>query len=303
MTSLQQQIALIGLAFGLGLVLLIRYVLPSQPNLRAAIRRQTDPTADDTPAVIVDPDKRIGLGTQVGIRLYPTLAHRSWMKIPYKDLAILRQSVPEYIGNKVGTVLICLFWPPILNALLTFTPSGSYNWSVPIIASLGLAAAGWFLPDISVRQRATAARDNFARHLGAFIEMVAIVRANGAGTADALHKAAVQGDSWVFLRLQEELSKADTSHRAPWDALRTLADEVDAPDLSDLADQLVLTGQGVSVADSMRETAKSLRNKNLSKEQADATSATKRLRVPLGLLALLFVLLIMYPAGAAMMGA
>jgi len=291
---------LVGLSAGLGLFLILRALLPVQPDLRAALSRQSDDTALDTTLASADLN---GLAGYVGVRVYPYLAHASWMKIPYKDLAIIRKSVPQYLGDKVGTVLIALLWPPLLNALLSFSPGGGFNWSIPIGLALHLATLAFFLPDIRIREQAQTARDNFARHLGAYMEMVALVRANGSGTADALHQASRQGDSWVFLRLQEELQKADTAHRAPWDALRQLADEVDAPDLAELADQLILTGQGVSISDSMREAAKGLRHKNLSKEQSEATSATKRLRVPLGILALVFTMIVIYPAGSAMLAA
>lgn len=292
-------IILIGLSLGLGLFLLLRALLPAQPDLRAALRRQSD--SDPDHAAETPGEDLKGLSGAIGVRVYPYLAHASWLKIPYKDLALIRKSVPQYLGDKVGTMLVALLWPPLLNALLVFSPGGGMSWGLPLGMSLLLGAAAFFLPDIRIRQQAAQARDNFARHLGAYIEMVALVRANGSGTADALHQASVVGDSWVFLRLQEELDKADTSHRAPWDALRMLAEEVDAPDLSDLADQLVLTGQGVSVYESMREAASGLRHKNLSKEQSEATSATKRLRLPLGLLALVFAMIIIYPAGSAML--
>lgn len=289
-----------GLILGLGIFLILRALLPAQPDLASALRTQRGPA--DVPLSEQHSDLS-GLAGIVGVRVYPLLANRSWIKIPHKDLALIRMSVPQYLGEKVGLALVGLLWPPLVNLLIALSPSGPMSWSLSIGASLVLAVAFSFIPDAQIRQKAEKARDTFARHLSAYIEMVALVRANGSGTADSLNQAAVVGDSWTFLRLQEELQKADTSHRAAWDALRILAEEIDAPDLNDFADQLVLTGQGVSIYNSMRATAAGLRNKLLSKEQSDATSATKRLRLPLGVMALIFAFIIIYPAGSAMLSA
>ena len=82
----------------------------------------------------------------------------------------------------------------------------------------------FLLPDYNVRDDAKKARAEFARALGAYIDLVALERHSGSGTRQAMEVAADVGDSWVFPRLGEELARSRWSGLPPWEALHTLAD-------------------------------------------------------------------------------
>ena len=58
-----------------------------------------------------------------------------------------------------------------------------------------------------------------------------------------MEAAALVGDSWVFTRLSEELTRSRWSGQPPWDALHTLADELGLPELEDFADIMRLSGE------------------------------------------------------------
>ena len=66
----------------------------------------------------------------------------------------------------------------------------------------------FFLPDYNARDDAKKARAEFARALGAYIDLVALERNNGSGARQAMEAAAEVGDSWVFRRLAEELARS-----------------------------------------------------------------------------------------------
>jgi hypothetical protein len=84
----------------------------------------------------------------------------------------------------------------------------------------------FFLPDYNARDDAKKARVEFARALGAYIDLVALERNSGSGSRQAMEAAAEIGDSWVFRRLGEELARSRWSGQAPWEALHGLADEL-----------------------------------------------------------------------------
>ena len=102
----------------------------------------------------------------------------------------------------------------------------------------------FFLPNYNAVDDAKKARLEFARALGAYIDLVALERNNGSGVRQAMESAAEVGDSWVFTRLSEELTRSRWSGQPPWDALHALADELGLPELDDFADIMRLSGRG-----------------------------------------------------------
>ncbi len=298
MSTLQAAIV-VGILFGGGIFLVLLRFLPAHPDLADAMTRLRGP----------DAERRIDTGpadaskiTAIGTWLFPHIAGRPWLRIPTSDLSLLRRSVPRFLGEKAfaATVGVVIFPAlTVLAAILGHTPP----LALPLFASLLLGAAMSFMPDLEVRRDAIKAREEFGRALGAYIDLVAFCRKASLGSTQSLERAAGVGDSWVFVRLSEELDRAALSGHAPWDALSQLAHELDLPALDDLADIMRLTGnEGVSVYDTLRARSASLRNAILSKEQAAAGSATERLGAPLGVLGLVVLLMITVPAVIRMAG-
>src|SRR3546814_17692470 len=81
--------------------------------------------------------------------------------------------------------------------------------------------------DLNAVDDAKRARVEFARALGAYIDLVALERHNGSGVRQAMESAAEVADSWVFRRLSEELGRSRWSGLPPWDALHALAEELE----------------------------------------------------------------------------
>ena len=80
-----------------------------------------------------------------------------------------------------------------------------------------------------------------------------------------MEAAATIGDSWVFTRLSEELARTRWSGLTPWEALRSLADELGLPELDDLADIMRLSGEeGAQVYASLRARSAAMRTAMLN---------------------------------------
>ncbi len=126
----------------------------------------------------------------------------------------------------------------------------AFGWalplSIPTLAGPLLGAGLSVIPNLEVTRSAAVARSEFTRAVGAYTDLVALERQAGAGTAQALEAAATVGDSWVFVRIREELARARWSGRAPWDALSDLGTQIQVAGLGDLGDIMRLSGeQGV----------------------------------------------------------
>ena len=109
--------------------------------------------------------------------------------------------------------------------------------------------------------------------------------------------AASVGDSWVFKRLADELARSRWSGQPPWDALRTLADELSLPELADLSDIMRLSGQeGAQVYATLRARSQSMRTAEMNDQLSEANAIGERMSIPMSMLGLIFMALLITPA-------
>jgi Flp pilus assembly protein TadB len=290
---------LAGAACGLGLALLVRELLPAQPQLAAALDRLAPPrpnaaSADHEPAG--DGASTRALETRVGLLAQRYLTGWPLLTVPTRELTLLGIPVARHVGQKVLLALIGLLFPVLFTALALAT-GVALPPAFPAVSALVLAAVMFLLPELEVRRKAAAAREEFARATSAYLDLTALERAAGAGATQALEQAATVGDSWVFIRLREQLIRARLSGTAPWDGLHELATELALPELSDLADIMRLSGEeGAAVADTLRARSRGLRTALLTKEQTRANEDSERMVVPVAVLGLIFLVLLGAPA-------
>ena len=287
------QIALLGGAFiGLGTVLLALRVLPAEPDLAEALARLTPTRARHTrtAASSTRGKERIGVWA---IRVLPP---GIWLRTPTRELALLRIPLARFYGDKIMFAALGLLIPPLLAVLLQVLDLG-VPVRIPAIASLGLAAVMFFLPNYNAVDDARKARLEFARALGAYIELVALERHNGSGVRQAMEAAADVGDSWVFRRLGEELTRSRWSGLPPWEALHALAEELELPELDDFADIMRLSGEeGASVYASLRARSGAMRAAMLNGEIGEANAVGERMAIPGSLLGVIFMALLVAPS-------
>lgn len=284
---------LAGALVGLGVALLLVRSLPAQPDAVATLER-LNPEQRNEHLVVVskDADVRDVLGSwALRKTALPGLG-----PVPTKELALLQIPLYRFFGEKIMYGLIGLILPSILTVVL-WIGGLSLPFAIPVLASLVLAAVMFFLPDYNVRDDAAAARKDFSRALASYIDLVALERNSGSGPRQAMEIAASVGDSWVFKRLADELARSRWSGQPPWDALRTLADELSLPELADLSDIMRLSGQeGAQVYATLRARSQSMRTAEMNDQLSEANAIGERMSIPMSMLGLIFMALLITPA-------
>jgi hypothetical protein len=289
-SSLVVAVLLLGAIAGAGLALVVAQLVPAPPDLGAALARLSQQRR--TPPEVAGK----GLQDRLGRALLARGGTLPGLRPPVRELAILRIQPHEWLGEKVLLAVVGLAFPPFLTAVLDLLDV-PLPWVIPAVVSLALGALFFALPSLTLRERAAGAREEFARAVGAYVELVALERLAGAGTSQALENAAQVGHSWVFERIREELLRSRLSGTTPWESLSALADELGVPELGDLSDIMRLAGEeGAQVYEALRARGRSLRTAMLTREQARANAASERMVLPVAMLALCFALLVATPA-------
>jgi hypothetical protein len=292
MTTGLQLMLLAGGLVGLGITLLVVRLLPAEPDLADALERLAPGHKRTTPSAAT-----AGSGKErVGLWALRVLPPALWVRTPTRELALLRIPLARFYGEKLTFAGLGLVIPPLLTSFFGLLGLG-LPITLPALASVGLAAVMFFLPNYNAIDDASKARVEFARALGAYIDLVALERNNGAGPRQAMEAAAAVGDSWVFQRLSEELTRSRWSGLPPWDALHTLAEELGLPELDDFADIMRLSGEeGASVYATLRARSAAMRTAMLHEEIAQANAAGERMTIPGSLLGVIFMALLVAPS-------
>ena len=219
------------------------------------------------------------------------------------DLAVARTSVEQHVARKLTWALIGASFSGLF--ALVFAAAGLRIMPVPIVVfAVLLAAGGFFVPDLGLAQRAKEARTAFRHAYGAYLDLVDVMIAAGAGPESALQNAADSGDGWVFAEIRSALDVARRSRtRSVWAALGDLGVRLDVPELGQLASSASLVDtEGARIRESVAAQAETLRAALLAEVEASAESATERMSVPVVVLLAGFVLFIAFPAVSTIAG-
>ena len=293
---------LLGGGLGLGLWALAVWLVPPRPALGDLIDRLSEPSAllDDvaeggepgaSPAQTTGWAARIGRPLVSILRLsgLPGSALR-------RDLAVLGRDSSVHLAEKAALALTGLVAPAVCQVIL-LVAGVPVAIGIPLVLALLLAAGGFVLPDVNVRSAAAARRREFRHTLSAYLDLVWIALAGGAGVDSAIDGAARISDSWEFVQIRRALEHARLTRATPWTGLRRLGERLDVVELAELSASVSLAGtQGARVRASLAAKADSLREHRLSEAEADAQAATERMALPVGLLFLGFLVFIAYPA-------
>lgn len=171
--TFQIQAALLAIVLSVGLICLFLRFAPAQASLSDVLDNLGAHRSNEAPDEAFDDDSIRG---KVGTRLLPYTTDSTILRIPRSDLAILKIGIPYFLGDKVLSALVGLLFFPALNLMLTALGHG-LPWGIPTILSIAVAGVLFITPpDIDVRKKAAAAREEFSRSLGAYIEFVALNR-------------------------------------------------------------------------------------------------------------------------------
>ncbi|MEW1913823.1 hypothetical protein AB0442_36260 [Kitasatospora sp. NPDC085895] len=282
---------LAGAVLGIGVALLLRELVPAPPDLGAALQRiegtepapRTDRTGDDVPWW-----ERAG---QAAAERFA--AH---LRLPLQNLDLTGQSPGEFVATKAALAVGGLLLPSLIVAILVLG-GWDLGFTLPAAAGPLVAAGGWFLPDLALRDRAKRAREEAMSAVAAYMELAAMERLSDAGAQDSLERPAEIGDGWAFRRIQEALLRARLDREPPWDGLRTLGRQIGVPAMEDIADIVSMSGRdGAAIYDTLRARADSIGSELAAAEQARANAATESTAVPLTLLSMVLMVFFAFPA-------
>jgi tight adherence protein C len=174
------------------------------------------------------------------------------------------------------------------------------GWQLPAAGAVVLAVAGFAAPALGVRQEAGARRAATRHALAAFLDLVVIAIAGGAGVEAALTHAAATGQGPAFAQLRQALETARLTRQPPWQTLGQLGTELGVTELTELAElaaSITLAGtEGARIRASLAAKSAAMRARQLAEAEAGAQAATERMSLPLVILFAGFMLLIGFPA-------
>lgn len=284
---------ILGAGLGLGLWALAVWAFPPRPALGAVLARST---AAPAPTPILTAEDT-GWAAKLG---RPFIAPLGALGLPgerlARDLAVIGRPVATHLAEKATLAIAGLLAPVLLQLLLTLAGL-SLGIEFPIIAGLVLAAAGFVLPDLQARSDAAKLRTGFRHALSAYLDLVWITLAGGAGVDSALNDSVSIGRGWAFEQIHRALDTARLTRTTPWATLRQLGEELDVTELSELAASVSLAGtEGAKVRTSLAAKAGALRTHQITDAEGNAQAATERMSLPVMALFLGFLVFIAYPA-------
>ena len=286
----------LGWCAGLGVLLVVRAVAPGRVRLADALAALERPHRGIPATTAID--ERLGRRAAT----LPILAGALGGERLRTDLRVTGRTTSRHALEKLAAAIAGLAVPPVL-ALLMAANGVRVGPGVVVVAALALAAAGFVLPDVLLREAAKQRRAAFTAALSSYLDLVNVVLAGGAGIETALEAAADAGDGWAFAELRSALARSRGLRQSPWQCFAELGDELGIAELRELAASVQLAGQqGARVRASLAAKAASLRGHQLAAVEAAAHAASERMAVPTVLMFVGFLLFIGYPAVAEILG-
>lgn len=218
------------------------------------------------------------------------------------DLSLLGKSFEAHLALSVLAAVGGFLAPVVLQTVFAVIgvplPGG---FSVAMGLLLAIVAA--VLPSMIARSRAADKRRDFRHVIGSFLDLVAMNLAGGRGVPEALQMASEVSDGWAMLRIRDTLSSARLHGVTPWAALGELGDEIRIDELRDLAAALALVAEdGAKVRDSLAARATSMRKRELADAEGKAGEQSQSMLVAQLLLCVGFLIFLIYPASANLLG-
>jgi len=213
-----------------------------------------------------------------------------------RDLAVVEQDAFAHATRKIVTPLIAMGVMVAVGVLSTATGFGIGGPAAALLVPLA-GALGYVMPDRRLTSAARRRRTDVLAALSAYLDLVNVLLAGGAGLETALHAAADAGDGWTFEQLRAVLLRSRTTRPSVWTCFAELGRRIGVDELVELGAAVQLAGQqGARIAQSLSTRAQTLRAHVLEGIEIDAQSASERMGLPTVLLFVGFLFLLGYPA-------
>lgn len=292
-----------GAVAGLGVYLLVRALVVLTPPGAVRLAR-LDVARSDLPrrafrsgADDAGAPSGLGLRDRLGLRLEAGVERRGLaLGRTRADLAVLDRPLGQHLATKVLFAVGALVWMPLM-----WTALGLFGIplppAAPLVLTVVLAGAAFFLPDLQLRSDAEQRRKDFLHVLGSYLDLVAMNLAGGRGLPEALVASATVGDHWALVRIRQALLGARLEGLTPWEAMGRLGQEAEIEELRDLAGALTLAGdEGAKIRSSLTARAESLRRKELADAEGRAGERSQSMLIAQMLICASFLVFLAYPA-------
>ncbi len=282
----------LGVLFGTGVLVMCSGLIPARVPLADALARLHLPRS----AAVLTDDAGSWWERVAGARLARSpVGQRISVRLA-ADLRITATALESLTSRMALVAVVGLIWVPAVVAMMSL---GGVHVSliVPAWASLAMALSGSLVPIVALRSEATQRRTGFRHALSAFLDLVAVRLAGGAGVDGALSSSAAAGSGWAFTEIRQALAEARFLGEPPWAGLARLGRDLEISELQELAASHALAGnEGAKVRASISTKASSIRTRGLADAESDAQSASERMSLPVVLLMVGFVAFLGYPA-------
>jgi tight adherence protein C len=219
------------------------------------------------------------------------------------DLLLVGRSVETHLamsllGGAVG-FLLPLLYSRLLSVLIPALPA-----TTPLVLGIVGLIVGVLLPTLQLGGRAAVRRRDFRHVVGSFLDLVALNLSGGRGVPEALTSASSISDGWAMVQIRDCLEIARLQGVTPWAALGELGVQAGVAELRDLASALELVADdGAKVRESLAARAASLRRRELADAEGRAQARSQSMLVAQLLLAVGFLIFLIYPAIVRVLGA
>ena len=274
-----------------GFACVVVALVPTTPRLADALAHIAVDT--ETRDRMVDLGPTTTVSERLGARLYRL------SPVPLTDrqrtaLRLQAKSIAEFYADKAVMVLVGGLLPALVGLAL-WNINGRPSTLPAVCCVLGLAI-GFFVPDLLLRRTTSSARSGAVESLLVFIDLVTLERLANASSSQALQHAANLSDVTLFRQIRLALDRARLEQQSPYAQLRRLADQLDLPELKDLADIMQLDESGAALSGALRARLRELRDAHLSREQTAASAAAETMTIFMTLPAMIFGLIFLVAA-------
>jgi tight adherence protein C len=212
------------------------------------------------------------------------------------DLSLVGRSIETHIALTLSAAGVGAVIGLVLTSLMS-TVLFSLPNSTPVVATVIGLLLGALLPTTELNAQARVRRRDFRHVVGSFLDLVALNLSGGRGIPEALNAAASISDGWAMVRIRDSLEIARLQGVTPWVALGVLGEEAGIVELRDLASALELVADdGAKVRESLAARAASLRRRELADAEGRAQARSQSMLVAQLLLAVGFLIFLIYPA-------
>ena len=239
-------------------------------------------------------DQAVLIGEEAGRLERAAVAAYQRLRLPLSPsterlLALRGRSISSFFAQKLIFALAGLAAPALLSA--ADLALGLGLGAAPAMAGLLGLVGGYFAPDLALRRSQQGVKRDSEAAMSVFFDLVILERLGNASATQALRRAAELCDVALFVRIRDALERARLQQRPPWAELHKLAEDLELPQLGDIADVLSLDEQGAALAGALRARVTELRHAHLSREKIAATQETEAMTIWMVIPVLAFALL------------